>query len=174
MLRGGATFFDNIKESDYVLAFFPCTRFEAKVPLIARAEGYGMDKWDNVRKLEYSRKIVSELNHNYQLITKLFIICDRKHLQLILENPYSHPHFLIDYFPIKPKIIHNDRSIYGDYFKKPTQYWFYNCEPKDNFFFENLQTPGHMMKTIEKTSNKIQRSMISPTYANRFIREFIM
>lgn len=173
-MRGGASLFDRINKEDYILAFFPCTRFEARVPLLSRGEAFQQKKWDDIKKLEYSKMLVKELNHNYQLIADLFIICKRKNLKLIVENPYSHPHFLTDYFPIKPKIIHNDRSLYGDYFKKPTQYWFYNCEPKENFFFENLQTVGDKIKKIDFIHDKAERSMISPTYANRFIREFIM
>ena len=96
---------------------------------------------------------------------------------MICENPYNQPHILTQHFPIRPTLIDADRTKRGDYYKKPTQYWFVNCEPKENFFLEDLQTEdkhiGIVMET--KGSNRqILRSMISPVYANRFIREYIL
>ena len=93
---------------------------------------------------------------------------------MIVENPYSTQHFLVRYFPIKSKVVHKDRTLYGDYYKKPTQYWFVNCEPKHNFFLENLQTSDEFIKTINNIHNKVERSLISKTYANRFLREFVI
>ena len=92
---------------------------------------------------------------------------------MIIENPYSTQHMLVRYFPIKSKVIHKDRSLYGDYFVKPTQYWFVNCEPKNNFFLEDISYSGRI-KTINKTHNKVERSLISKAYANRFLREFVI
>lgn len=96
---------------------------------------------------------------------------------MICENPYMHPHILTQHFPVRPKVIHEDRSKYGDYFVKPTQYWFLNCDPKNNFFLEDLQTDGSKIKAIARVKGadrQRQRSMISKTYANRFIREYIL
>ena len=76
------------------------------------------------------------------------------------------------YFPIKPKVIDQDRSKEGDHFSKPTQYWFVNCEPKNNFIFEPRVV--HEKWTILHNNNTVQRSMITKEYANRFIREFIL
>ena len=42
---------------------------------------------------------------------------------MVLENPYTQQHYLVRYFPIKPKIIDKDRTKDGDYYKKPTQYF---------------------------------------------------
>lgn len=167
------------EEGDTIVAFFPCTRFEAYVPLHARAEMVQAKKWDLEKKLEYSRKIFGEINYMYQLWTKMWLICARGGQALICENPYVQPHILSQFFPVKPKVIHTDRTLYGDYYKKPTQYWFLNCDPKQNFLFENLQTCDGKIKRIDtvrgsKQSIKTERSMISPVYANRFIRENIM
>lgn len=56
--------------------------------------------------------------------------------------------------------------------KKPTQYWFINCEPKNNLIFE----PQFIKRPLkrEKDLSTVQRSMINPEYANRFIREYIL
>ncbi len=96
---------------------------------------------------------------------------------MIVENPCTPPHYLTGYFPIKPSIIDKDRTKNGDYYKKPTQYWFVNCEPEQNMFFESMfHVPT---QNIERAQNKdginrvVRRSMIHPQYANRFIRMHI-
>lgn len=172
--EGKPSIFDKVKKEDYILAFFPCTRFENQFQLFLRGEASQEKNYTDIEKIEKSRKIFNEVNDMYQLISKLFITCLRGGKKLIVENPYSTQHMLVKFFPIKSKIIHNDRTLYGDYFKKPTQYWFVNCEPKHNFFLENLQTSDEFIKTIKNTHSQVERSLISKTYANRFIREFIL
>ena len=112
------------------------------------------------KKLEYSMKLNNELNVMYQLISKLALICIRKNLPLIIENPYNEQHYLTRYWPLKPAIIDRDRRLNGDHYKKPTQYWFINCEPKSNILFEPLDYVEELK--IEKIRNQVQRSMIHP------------
>ena len=85
--------------------------------------------------------------------------------------------FLAHYFIKEPDIKDMDRTLRGDYFKKPTGYWFFNCNP----------THG---RTIQKDKKKVrihdlhgaphsglcseERSMISPDYARNFICDFII
>jgi hypothetical protein len=122
----------------------------------------------------------------YELVNKLFIICLDRGLKLIMENPYSEEHYLRRYWCYPPAIIDRDRRDRGDYFKKPTQYWFVNCEPKNNFIFEALNYNAiecrdairHMNKChfeyVGAKDRKTARSMIHPDYANRFIREYVL
>lgn len=70
------------------------------------------------------------------------------------------------------ELIDYDRRETGDYYKKPTQYWFINCKPKNNFIFEGIDIKN--TKRISLVSNQVERSMISKDYANRFIREYII
>lgn len=171
---GAPSIFDNIKSDDIVLAFFPCTRFSTRVPLNARGANQGQQNWDDLKKIEYSRKTIAELNHNYQLFCKLTAIALKKGFGLIVENPYAVSQgFLQTYYPIKPALVDKDRRDRGDQFKKPTQYFFYNIEPKHNFIFEPQIYIGKG-KTIGEVRNQVERSMITPEYANRFIREFIL
>lgn len=159
------------KEEDTIIAFFPCVRFEAQVLLNFRGENNGYKNWSLRKKLSNDLKLHNELNRNYELITKLCIICIDKNIPLIIENPYSEQHYLKRYWCIKPKIIDMNRRERGDHFIKPTQYWFINCEPKNNFIFEPLLDVKY--KTVDSQST-VGRSMIHPQYANRFIREFII
>lgn len=108
----------------------------------------------------------------YQLISKLCCVCIERNLKLIIENPYGQ-NYLEKFFPIKSKIIDLDRSKNGDYFKKPTQYWFINSEPKNKLLFEPRILRNNLKK-ISDSHNKVERSLISSEYANRFIRQYIL
>lgn len=163
--------FDKISQEDLIISFFPCVRFEDQILINFRGENSGYKKWTLKQKLSNDLKLHEELNKNYSLITKLVIICINKNLSLIIENPYSEQHYLKRYWCVKPKIIDTNRRKNGDYYKKPTQYWFINCEPKNNFIFEPLQL---VKQKIVSDENTIERSMIHPQYANRFIREYII
>ena len=154
------------------MAFFPCIRFCAYTSLLARCEQRGSDKYPDDKKLEYAMQKVVEINQNYQLICKLVQIAIRKQFRLIIENPYTQPHFLTWYFPIKPTFVDMDRRKRGDKFKKPTQFWFINCKPKYNFI-SPFQKEVKADKDVAN-SGHVQRSMITSEYANRFIREFIL
>ena len=132
---------------------------------------------DDKQKLEYDLQLHKELSKLYEIITKFVIICIDKHIPLIIENPYTTTHYLTQYWAIPYTILDNNRTLNGDYYKKPTQYWFINCKPKNNFIFEPLQYVE--TKKINKLGwvndlVKTERSMIHPQYANRFIREYII
>lgn len=163
--------FKNIQKGEYIIAFFPCIRFENQALLQFRAENCGMKHWNDEQKLEYVLNYHKELNRLYCLITKLCIICLHNNIKLIIENPYSTQHYLQRYWCLKPKIIDYDRTENGDNFKKPTQYWFVNCEPKNNFIFEPIKL---VEKKIVSDCNTVERSMINPQYVNRFIRQYIL
>lgn len=123
------------------------------------------------QKLSSDLKLHDELHKNYGLITKLAIVCVRKKIPLIIENPFSEQHYLRKYWCLKPKIIDMNRRENGDYYIKPTQYWFINCEPKNNFIMEAQEYLEY--KTVDE-GDTVERSMISPQYASRFIREYVV
>ena len=156
-----------------MVAFFPCTRFESQIQLYMRGEAIGQKKWTDKEKLEYSLRLNNELNEMYQLVSKLALIAIERNLRLIIENPANHDHYLTRFFPIKPKWVDKDRTQRGDCRKKPTQYWFIGFEPKNNFVLEPLHLADEI-KTHNKTHNQVERSMITPQYARRFIQEFIL
>jgi hypothetical protein len=90
--------------------------------------------------------------------------------------------------------VDRDRTLRGDYFHKPTGYWFTNCEPTNGHSFQ--PTPTKDIKHIGMTSAfrhkkkgiiydtanaskksglcSEERSMISPDYARNFICDFIL
>lgn len=172
---GKPSLFDKIKKDDLILAFFPCTRFETKIIMRMKGDSFGQDKWSIDRRLEYSMKLHDEMNDMYQLISKMVIVCVRKNLRLVIENPKSTPHHLMDYWCVKPTIIDKDRTKNGDYYKKPTQYWFINCEPKYNLVFESLEyVETKRIDYVKGSDRKTERSLMHPQYANRFIRQYLI
>lgn len=170
-LTGGGSIFDKIKSDDLIMAFFPCIRFENQILLHFRGDVSQFKNKTIEEKLLYDMELQKELTHNYMLITKLVLVCLKKNIPLIIENPYSTQHYLHTHWALKPQVIDMNRRLRGDNFIKPTQYFFVNCEPKNNFIFE-----PQVIKEL-KISNElrtVERSMISKEYANRFIREFIL
>jgi hypothetical protein len=173
---GKPSIFDTFDKTDVVLAFFPCIRFENQILLWFRGDCYCQRNWDDIKKLEYAMKLQNELTQNYIRLSKLIIVLKRLNISLIIENPYSTQHYLITHFPIRPAVIDKDRSLKGDYMKKPTAYWFIGIEPKHN----QVNDP---IKLKEKITNNglwwdknktVKRSLISPDYVNRFIKEYII
>ena len=164
--------FDRFSKDDIIIAFFPCTRFENQIQLSFRGEQKQDKRLSDAEKLKRGIRLHGELHNYYVLFSKLCIIAIQRKLKLIIENPYSSAHYLTRYFSLKPKIIDTDRTLRGDNFKKPTQYWFINIEPKYNIILEPLNIVKY--KTVANCWDKVERSMINPQYANRFIREFIL
>lgn len=176
--RGGQSIFDEMSSDDLILAFFPCTRFEAIIPLQFRGEGIQQAKWSDEKKLVYSMRLHDELHQNYKTISKLVLVAINKGLKLVIENPYTQPHYLTEFWCIKPKLIDKDRRLNGDYMTKPTQYFFVNFEPFQNVIFEPIDYVEYRVVNRTKKTNgkdvKTVRSEIHPQYANRFIRKYLI
>lgn len=188
--EGNPSIFDDISRDDLILAFFPCIRFENQIMLGFRGQQYQQREWTYRQKMEYDMKLMSELEQNYVLVNKLFIICIDRGLKLVMENPYSEEHFLRRYWCYPAAVIDKDRRGNGDFYAKPTQYWFLNFNPKDNLIFEPItynaiestnrtgdawrdRRKSDYEKTGAKTI-KVARSMMHPDYANRFIRRHLI
>ena len=178
---GEESLFDNISKDDLVMAFFPCIYFCEKSQCAMTLS------YVNYRSLSQKEKINKIIErsknrqHFYELILKLFAIAYDREIRLIVENPYSPLHYLIlsENFIIRPTIIDKDRTRRGDFYKKPTSYWFVNCFPTHGFTYQ--QTPKSTQKTIAKSKKGAraglcseERSMISNDYARNFICDFIL
>ena len=175
---GEASIFDNITSNDLIMAFFPCVHFETMAMMY-----YDMST-ANIRKMDKSKsydKVIGKImrrEYFYIMLWKLYALCDIRMLRLIIENPATQPHYLLSFQNfIKPTIIDKNRRLRGDYFKKPTAYWFVNCKP----------TYGNTIQINKNVKNVLcckrgkeagicseERSMISPIYAKNFICNFIL
>lgn len=176
--RGEPSIFDEIAKDDLILAFFPCTRFEDQILLSFRGDLYQMANLSLEEKLKNDIRLHDELNLNYKTISTLVLIALNRGQSLIIENPISEQHYLRRYWAVKPRLIDHDRRENGDYYKKPTQYFFINREPKQNLVFEPLDyvetRKQRYITGKDGKSRQVVRSEISPQYASRFIRQYLI
>ena len=177
--RQDKTLFDFIDPcQDFVMAFFPCIYFETMSMMY-----FSFDSLNNRHKKNYERvqAAIDRLEKRtmfHSLLYKLVYLSWRIGFRFVLENPATKPNYLVGQqnFP-KPTVIDNDRMERGDYFKKPTAYWFFNCEPTCGF----TKQKDKEQKIINDCKQGIkagvcseERSMISPDYARNFICDFIL
>jgi hypothetical protein len=175
--RQDKTIFDNIGKEDLIIAFFPCIYFCA-MSQMAFSFGY-----TNYRKMNVQQKTdaILERSHNrerfFRIAVKMASIAYQKDLRMIMENPWAEQTFLKANFIKAPDVVDENRTIRGDYFKKPTAYWFFNCKPTNGLTIQN----DKIIKTILNTKASGQaglcsedRSMISPDYARNWICDFIL
>ena len=175
---GKPSLFDNITKDDLIMAFFPCIYFETMSMLY-----FSFESLNNRHKKKYERiadaiERLQERNKFHTLLYKLTYIVEKNGLRLIIENPATKPHYLIDTqnYP-RPTIIDKNRMLRGDYFKKPTAYWYVNCKP--TYGFSPQKDKKQKIINNCKGSGKAglcseERSMISPDYARNFICDFIL
>lgn len=163
--------FDKIGKDDLIFAFFPCTKFSAQILLTFWQKGPQHQNLPIIAKLERDMQLQDEITLFYKTITKMAIVTFKRGLKMIIENPYGQQHYLTTHWCLEPSIIDMDRRNRGDVLKKPTQFWFLNCEPKNNLILE----PEEYKPTtnISGMTSK-ERSMISKDYTSRFIKEFIL
>ena len=175
--EGGASLFDKMTKEDIIMAFFPCIYFCAfsQIAIDIRCRNY--------RKLtiKETTDAILERAHNreyfFSLAVKMLSIAMQRGLRLIMENPWNEQTFLKSNFILPPSLVDIDRTRRGDYFKKPTAYWFINCEPTQGFTEQKNTQPkriGDMKKGARAGLCSEDRSMISPDYARNFICDFLL
>lgn len=162
---------------DLIIAFFPCIYFTEKSQLAMSFDYINYRCLNDEQKIEKILERNEQRNAFYVLLIKMFGVVIKKKLRLILENPNASIHYLRNNFLMKPILIDNDRTKRGDIYKKPTQYWFVNCEPTSGSSFQ--QPKEHKDIAHSKGSGQAglcseERSMISPDYARNFICDFIL
>lgn len=155
------------------------------------------------RKWSVLRGYSQERFYFYDLALKLTAICQIRSYRMIMENPWHPTNFTNHFWFMRPSIIDKDRTKRGDYFRKPTAYWYVGCTP--TFGESYQQTPKDKIRVItagsgaSKTKRKLkesldkdvldklyidhisengicdtERSMISSDYARNFICDFIL
>ena len=177
---GKASLFDRITSDDLIMAFFPCIYFSC---LSQMAISWECHNYRNKTTKEATDLIIERSKNReyfFSLAVKMLAVAKIRGLRLIMENPWSMQTFLKANFVTSPTMIDKDRTRRGDFFRKPTAYWFINCEPTTNTH-THTQTPKIKIRTIRKTASaphaglcSEERSMISPLYARNFICDFIL
>ena len=166
------TIFNDIEKDDLVFAFFPCTYFSDQSQLLSRGDSFGQKNWGVEQKLKYSMNKMEERAKFYMYLCKLCLIAIKKGFKLIIENPYGKENFLKQYFPIKQKVVLLNRQEMEDFYKKPTQFFFINCEPEFKLWNKCHKTINNKIR-IENNKG-FARSVISPAFAKNFIKTFVI
>lgn len=174
---GGTTIFDSITCNDLIMAFFPCIYFCENNQLYFTGNHHNLEKLSVKEKADTILERSRNRQYFYELALKMFATCDERGIRLIVENPHATQHYLVGNFPYKAAMIDRNRAMRGDFFNKPTQYWFLNCSPT----YGSTLTKPKEHKNIKSSKAGFKagicsedRSMISPEYAHNFICDFII
>ncbi len=171
--------FDTITKDDLILSFFPCVYFCAMSQI---AFYYANANYNGMTYRERTDAILQRSKNREQFFrfaVEMIGICYERGIRIIMENPWNEQTFLKSNFVMPPSYVDKDRTRRGDFFKKPTAYWFVNCEPEDGF--TSQQTPKNKLLTHDTFSGSgkagicsEKRSMISPDYARNFICDQVL
>lgn len=181
--------FDNIGEEDLIMAFFPCIYFCDSNTLYFQDKCCNLDRQFKDDISSRYRYIIerSELRqHFYSLLWKMVCIVKTRGFRMIIENPWDTNG--ITYLQrnfIAPTIIDRNRMLRGDFYIKPTAYWFIGCINTTGLSIQKdkkqrkIRTGSIKDGVRGKSSKKAgmcseDRSMISPDYARNFICDFIL
>lgn len=176
-IGGGQSVFDSITCDDLIMAFFPCIYFDCMSQL---SMGWYAHNYKRLSVKEKADKILERGENRerfWRIAVKMFAVCDMRGLRIIMENPFSMQTFLRGNFLFQPTIIDNDRTLRGDIYKKPTGYWYLNCEPTTNETIEKLHKARKILDERGVKGGGIcneARSMITKEYARNFICDFIL
>lgn len=178
---GKPSLFDNIQggqDGDLVLAFFPCIYFTGSVnPCYFRLDNNNYRHLSLEGKLEAILERAKNRAYFYELLIKLVGVCLKRGIRLIFENPYSTQHYLCNNFFKHPDIVDKNRTLRGDFFVKPTGFWFFNCEPTYGCSYQKDKEQKSIWECKGSSKGGLcseERSMISPDYARNFICDFII
>lgn len=166
---GKNSIFDHISGNDLILAFFPCTYFCENNVMFFCGTNINYKSDPNTAKLVHIMERADQRHSYYMTLLKLCYVVESRQLKMIIENPYNPHHYWRYNFLYKPAVIDMNRRRSGDYYTKPTQYIFVNCEPAGK---RSIQYD----KPIKFVNNQtiVNRSMISPDYAHNFICDHIL
>ena len=175
---GGQSVFDSIGCDDLIMAFFPCIYFESVQQMY-----YSLNTLNNAKKpicerIKDAIERIDKRTYFHLVLYKMVFVCYEKNLRMVIENPAGPNGFITSGQNfIAPTFVDKNRLLRGDYFKKPTAYWFINCEMT---YGMTIQKDKKQRLVGREKSAKVaglcseERSMLSPDYARNFICDFIL
>lgn len=175
--EGGASLFDSITKDDLIIAFFPCIYFCATSQM---AFYWGCTNYRAKSTREKTEAILQRAKDRerfYTLAVKMLTVAQERGLRLIMENPWSEQTYLKANFVKAPDLVDMDRTKRGDFYTKPTAYWYINCEPTYGKSYQQAKEHKTIMTSKGAAYAGLcseERSMISPDYARNFICDFII
>ena len=176
--RQDKTIFDEIDPcQDLIIAFYPCIYFCEKSQAAFRLDYVNykcLNDEDKIKKILERNNFKKEF---YDRLLKFVYICIAKKIRMVFENPWTAPHYLMNNFLKPPTTVDINRMGRGDFFKKPTAYWFWNCEPTHGFTYQNDKKQkiiGKCKPGIKAGICSEERSLISSDYARNWICDLII
>lgn len=175
---GKPSLFDNITEDDLIIAFYPCIYF---CQMSQYMQSINSVNYRSLTEAQSIDKIIERQTKRYEYLvrlTKFVGVCLRRNLRMIFENPITDS-YLNHYFLKPPTIKDNNRMLRGDYYVKPTGYWYWNCEPTYGLSIQKDKEQKLIGQAESRWTQKAglcseERSLISPDYARNFICDFII
>ena len=174
---GEPSLFDQIRggQEDLIMAFFPCIYFSDMSQILHTWGAY--PKYDTKKATDIILDRSEKRQAFYKLCVKMLAVAKMKGIRLVMENPWGTQSFLRNDFITPPALIDKNRNLRGEVFRKPTAYWFINCEPTYGSSLQQNCKPLRVKKDVAAGNGGIcnkDRSMISPDYARNFICDFII
>ena len=171
------TIFSQIGQDDIVMAFFPCIYFCATSQMGMFMTSVNYRCLSDCEKIQKILERVENRKIFFERLIKFVYICIAENIKMVFENPWSEQTYLKANFLKTPDIIDMNRMRRGDYFNKPTAYWFWNFTPTYGESYQNDKEKKIIMNMkggIKAGICSEERSMISPDYARNFICDFIL
>lgn len=175
--EGKPSLFDNITADDLILAFFPCIYFCAMSQVAMSWESKNYSALTIKQKTDEIIRRVANRERFFVLCVKMLAVAKERKLRLIMENPWAEQTYLKANFVMPPTMVDKNRMLRGDYFVKPTAYWFINCTPTYGYTIQNDKEKRIINKIKGSKQAELcseERSMISPDYARNFICDFVI
>lgn len=174
---GKKSIFDEITQDDLIIAFYPCIYFCATSQMAFYMTCVNYRCLNDTEKIKEILKRSDKRKEFYDRLIKFCGVCLKKKLRMIFENPFSEHTYLKANFIKAPDVIDMNRMLRGDFFKKPTAYWYFNCEATYGESYQNDKEQKTIMNCKGASKAGLcseDRSMISPDYARNFICDFIL
>lgn len=175
--EGRESVFDLITCDDLIIAFFPCIFFCESNTINFRLDAHNYRKLSVRGATEKILERSKSRDYFFRLATKMVCVAIERKIRMVIENPYSSQSYMCNNFIIPPSVIDKNRTLRGDYFIKPTAYWFVNCEHTNGFSLQKDKEIRIIRKSKSAGKEGLcseERSMISPDYARNFIHDFIL
>ena len=174
---GKPSLFDDITPDDLIMAFFPCIYFSCMSQMLI---SYTHRNYTNYSPKERFDAILQRSANRelfFSRAVKMLAVAKIRGLRIIMENPWSEQTFLKQNFPFNPSVVDMNRTLRGDYYVKPTAYWFINCEPTNGQTLQPRKPGKNICQVAPNGMPGIcneERSLIHPDYARNFICDFIL
>lgn len=175
--EGAPSIFDTITKDDLIIAFYPCIYFCEMSQNAFLLAHHNYRRLNDVQKIKKTIERDKLRHEFYSRLLRFTCVCVDRNIRLIIENPWSGVGYLRNNFLKQPDVVDIDRTRRGDFFKKPTAFWYWNCNPTYGESFQKAQKKLNIRTS--KSSGKAglcseDRSMISKDYARNFIFDFIL